>query len=243
MLKKSLLFYNLYPKNRWKGITKSLLSNIPHDDIIVHITLTPWTRIQLKLIQKELKKYPKIKQIIYSFNDKKLGEVRGFQKLKEEIDLKDYQLLTYIHSKGSSKKRKDTQATRDWTEMMRYFVVENLRKAQEVFAKGYYLYGVNLTTHIYSNDTEKLNQPKTNFIYPGNFITINLDALRESFLQTQCHLDYYGVERFWGRLCSLEKAYSAYESHIVNHYENVHPAHLYKPTSENTTNPDSNAPE
>ena len=228
MTKKSLLFYNLYPKNRWKRITESLLTNVPHDDIIVHITLTPFAFLRLKNIKKELRNYPKIKKIIYSFNNKKLGEVLGFQKLKREINLDDYKLLTYIHSKGSSRKRKDTQATRDWTEMMRYFVVENLNKTKEVFKSGYYLYGVNLRTHIYSNESEKIGQPNTNFIYPGNFVTINLEALRESFITTQCHLDYYGVERFWGRLCSLEKAYNAYDSHIANHYDHIHPAHLYQ---------------
>lgn len=226
MPKKSLLFYNLFPKNRWKGITSSLLNNVPHDDIIVHVTL-PYSRLCNKyMIKQELKKYPKIKKIIFSMNKKKLGETIGFTKLQREIDLNPYDSLTYIHSKGSSRKRKDTQAVRDWTELMRYFVVQHHELSESAFKQGFYLAGVNISQRMHPTIEDKKNHPNTKFIYEGNFVSINLNALRDKLLTTPCVKDYYGVERFWGLLCSEDKAFELYHSNISNHYEEIGRAHV-----------------
>lgn len=228
MHNKSLLFYNLFPKNRWKGITKTLLKKVPHDDIIIHVALPYLAIPRIYDIKNELKKYPKIKKIIFSINKKKLGETIGFVKLQKNIDLDSYDSLTYIHSKGSSRKRKDTQAVRDWTELMRYFVVEHLEQSENAFKKGFFLSGVNLSQRMHPTQKDKLNHPLTKFIYEGNFVSINLNALRDTFKTTQCVKDYYGVERFWGMLCPQEKAYSMYNSNIKNHYEELYPKELYQ---------------
>ncbi|MBU1657518.1 hypothetical protein KKG72_00485, partial [bacterium] len=76
-MNKSLLFYNLYPKCYWESITASLLSDVPHDDIIVHVTLPPFSIFRKNKVIQELKKYPKIKQVLFSKNIKKEGESIG----------------------------------------------------------------------------------------------------------------------------------------------------------------------
>lgn len=223
---KSLLFYNLYPKEQWKEITASLLRNVPHDDITVHVALPLLGWFNKGAILIELERYPKIQQVIFSNNKKKIGEAVGLEKLQSEVDLEPYSILTYIHSKGSSKARKNTQPIMDWTEYMRYFVVERLDKAVEAFENGFYLYGVNLSTSTPSKDKTRLKHPRINFHYSGNFVSINLKELGKKLLITQCVKDYYGVELFWGRLCTIDKAYSAHESG-VDHYNQPYPPDNY----------------
>ncbi|NCO02251.1 MAG: hypothetical protein GW906_10540 [Epsilonproteobacteria bacterium] len=220
-MKKTLLFYNLYPKVNWEEITASLLKNVPHDEIIVHVTLPIFPLFRKRKVINELKKYPNIKQVLFSKNVKKEGESIGFEKLKKEVVLNNYSILTYVHSKGSSKKRKYTKEVKDWTELMRYFVIERLDLTKKAFAEGYYLYGVNI------REFGHKSIPTTPFHYSGNFVSINLTYLCEALHTVAYTKTYFGLEMFWGKLCSRDKAFSAHESNIVNHYEEEYPPEKY----------------
>ena len=70
-MEKSLLYYNLYPKENWKEITASLLQKVPHDDIIVHVALPLFGLLNKKSILKELEQYPKVQEVLFSKNKKK----------------------------------------------------------------------------------------------------------------------------------------------------------------------------
>jgi len=222
-MNRSLLFYNLYPKDRWQEITASLLQNVPHDDIIVHVALPLLGWFNKGAIQMELDRYPKVKQVIFSKNKKRVGETVGLEKLQTQVDLGPYSILTYIHSKGSSKAKKNTQAIKDWTEFMRYFVIERLDLAKEAFQNNFYLYGVNLSTNMHPRNIDKVKHPDTKFIFEGNFVSVNLNQLKEEVLETKCRKDYYGVERFWGRLCSIDKAFSQHQANIDHYHETYLP--------------------
>jgi len=219
-MSKALLFYNLYPKSKWEEITASILAHVPHDDIIVHVTLPFFPFFRKRKVIKELKKYPKIKQVLFSNNIKKEGESIGLRRLQKEIDLTPYTILTYAHSKGSSKPRKNTQPIKDWTELMRYFVVQRLDLAKKAFDDGYYLYGANLF------DTKHEQIPTCTYYYAGTFVSVNLKYLAKKVKETPCLKSYYGVEAFWGTLCTIDKAFCVHRSGI-NHYEEEYPPSKY----------------
>jgi len=215
---KSLLFYNLFPKTTWKIITKKILKTVPHDEIIVHITLPKTRFFLLPLIKKWLtSNFPKIQQIIWSFNARGVGETHGFNLLRKKVDLSPYSILTYSHSKGSSRIRKNTQPIQDWTELMRYFVIERLDLAKEAFAQEVWFCGVNLSTNMHPNEQARIQYPDTKFIFEGNFVSVNLDKTREIIEKTEPVIDYYGVERYWGMLSTIERCKSLYNS-LVDHY-------------------------
>lgn len=218
---KSLLLYNLYPRSRWREITASLLSIVPHDDIIVHISMpfTAWPF--LRSISNELKRYPKISRIFWSCNKKKLGESRGFDKLRRLVNFDPYDSVTYIHSKGSSKKKRNTAPIRDWTELMRYFVVERHDLCKKAFAQGMDLYGVNL------QPVSREGFPGIHFHYSGTFVSCNLNRIRDTFLKTPCVKNYFGVEMFWGALTDASHAACAHLSG-VNHYSSRYPPEKYR---------------
>ena len=221
-MKKTLLFYNLYPKTNWEIITKKLLLVVPHDEIIVHVSLPGFPFLRKRKVIKELSQYPKIIKVFYSKNSKTQGESIGFEYLKSNIDLSQYSILTYIHSKGSSKKRKNTSEIQDWTELMRYFVVEQLAETKKVFNKGFYLYGVNI------REFGHKSTPETPYHYSGNFVSVNLEYLLEKILTTPYDKTYFALEMFWGRISPRKKAYSAHESNIKNHYNTLYPKVLYQ---------------
>ncbi len=221
-MSKTLLFYNLFPKTEWKSITKKLLESVPHDAIIVHITVPKSRFFQLLQVKTWLhENYPKVKHIIWSLNKHGLGETVGFNKFRKTIDLSDYSLLTYVHSKGSSRKRKNTPQVKDWTELMRYFVIERLDLALDCFEKGYSFYGVNL------QEVSRDDYPKDHWHYSGNFVTVNLNKVLKEFLESPCKKDYYGVEMFWGSLVLVGSAYSPHNS-PTNHYEECYPPERYR---------------
>lgn len=225
---KSVLLYNLFPYYYWREVTDSLLSQVFHTDIIIHISIPKKKPLNAIKAYYYLKKRANVKKIYFSLNFKKKGESIGFEMFRKNVDFTKYTIATYMHSKGTSHKSKSAQPIKDWTELLRYFVVERLDLAQLAFKKGYYLYGVNLLKkHLEDADGKPLF-PESNFHYSGNFVTINLDRLREVFLKTKCRPHYYGVEVFWGRLCKMEKAYCAHQSNVY-HYTDVYPPQNYKP--------------
>ncbi len=224
---KAVLLYNLYPKTNWKAVTEKLLSHVPHDNIIVHVAM-PWYAWVLQPgIKKFLSCFPKISIVIFSANIKGQGESVGFSKLKK-LPLNDYDIITYVHSKGTSKKSKHTGQIKDWTELMRYFVIERLDLCKDAFAKGYWLYGANLSRSI--SDEVKKKCPGARFHYSGNFVSMNNRTLGEKFISTECSKSYYGVEFFWGTLCEPGKAFCVHESN-VDHYHDFYPPEKYLPLS------------
>lgn len=69
-------------------------------------------------------------------------------------------------------------------ELLRYFTVERLVLAEGAFENGYYLYNVNLLKeHKYDQGIRALF-PDSKFHYSSNFVTINLRALGQEFLNT-----------------------------------------------------------
>lgn len=224
---KSVLLYNIYPLNNWRQITDLMLTNVPHDDIIVHINVPKRNPISAFKAYRYLRSHKKFKNIYWSINFKFKGESIGFEVFRKNIDFKNYNIASYIHSKGSSRKRKDTQPIKDWTELLRYFVVERLDLAQKAFDNGYYLYGVNLLEDHMKDGAGNVMFPESKFHFSGNFVTINLKELREEFLTTNCRPHYYGAEVFWGTLCKLEKAFCVHQSN-VNHYQDLYPSSEYK---------------
>jgi hypothetical protein len=221
---RAVLLYNLYPKYFWRPITDKLLSNVPHDTIIVHVSMPVYAWIYQPYIKRYLKRFTKIERVLFSTNIKKKGESVGFDKMRKMISFDGYDIITYIHSKGSSRRRKNTIPIRDWTEMMRYFVVERLDLCKQAFANGYYLYGVDLSNYL--PEEHRIEFPEVEFIYEGNFVSVNNKALGKQFLEAKCRPSYYGLERFWTRLCNKEKAYCVHYSN-TDHYNKPYPHSMY----------------
>ena len=223
----SLLLYNLYPRTIWKEVTTSLLSNVPHDKIVVHVSL-PLTKIfQYYSIRKQVLKYDKVSEIYVSLNNKSAGEAKGFNLLRRNIDFTKYDIVTYMHSKGTSRKRKNNIPIKDWTEYMRHFIIDRFDLCLDAFAKGYNLYGVNISDHVYARQEHKKLFPHCKFIYQGNFVSVNLKNIRQEFLNTPCVHHYYSLERFWGTLCPIEKAYCAFQTN-VDLYNTPFPPSCYR---------------
>lgn len=224
---RSVLLYNLYPLNKWKEITDSLLAVVHHDDIIVHINIPKRNPIAAINAYRYVKKFEKLRGVYFSLNYKTKGESKGFETFRRVVDFDKYDIASYIHSKGSSRKRKDTEPIKSWTELLRYFVVERLDLAIQSFEQGYYLYGVNLSEQVLKKRDGSYISPGSNFLYQGNFVTINLNSLEKKFLITECKPHYYGLEMFWGCLCSVDKAFEVHNSQ-VDHYNEVYLGSNYK---------------
>ena len=223
----SLLLYHLYPRTIWKELTDKLLSDVPHDEIIIHIALPKRKFYQYFYVRKFCRKYEKVTAVYISLNKKKEGEAKGFNILRRKVDFSGYDIVSYMHSKGASRKRKLTVPIRDWTEFMRHFIVDRFDLCLEAFTRGYDLYGVNLSEKVYAKPDQKILFPECKFIYQGNFVTVNLKNLRQEFLTKPCIHHYYSLERFWGTLCPIEKAYSAFQSG-VDHYTVPFPPSKYR---------------
>lgn len=226
---KSIILYNVYPKNHWKQLTQFLLSDVPHDTIIVNVTMDKWDMIlRKKSIERFLKKIPKVSKIYFTPNSS-YGEVPGFITMRNDTDLSEYSILTYMHSKGVTKP--DNDNIKDWVRLMHYFIIDKFKQTEEVFSKNYILYGVNLLKiedWIESSDYGPYRF--SDYHYSGNFVSVNLDLIRDKFLNTPVDLDYFGIEGFFGKLCSYEQAYSAHLSTkiIQSHYKEPYPESYYK---------------
>lgn len=225
---KTILLYNLYPINNWKEITDRLIKKVPHDEIIIHVSLSLVQNIFYKQkIKKYLKKYSKVTQIIFSINDSKIAEVKGFLKLRSVLLQKKVSVVTYVHSKGVTKPNNNN--IKEWVELMRYFIIDRMDICIDAFNKGFKLYGVNLGEH-------KLGEEKygpysySSFHFSGNFVSVNLNLLNKEFFSTPVDNDYFGVEGFWGKLCDVNDVYCPHISgeNIKNHYLEPYPEKFYK---------------
>lgn len=209
-----ILLYHIFPVNDWKEVTENLLSRVPHESMYVHVSLPD--SITKEEVQNYLNSFGRIKAVFYSVNSNH-PEVDGMEKFRTQIDLTQYTLLTYMHSKGVTKPT--SQNIKDWTELMRYFIMDRMEQCIRVFKHGYLLYGVNKTTE---SDFE------ADFFYAGNFISVNLTPEMVSKIQsTPIDRNYHGLEGFWGKLCSSQKAFNAFHSRI-DHYSNPFPESNYK---------------
>jgi hypothetical protein len=219
----SILLYNLFPKSYWKELTTQLLSNVPHDSIIVNVTLDKWDWLfRKKTIEKFLRKNSKVSHVYFTRNNSLLGEVVGFENMRKKIDFSSVGIVTYMHSKGVTKPK--NKNIRDWVELMRYFQIEKFDLCKEKFAEGYILYGVKLARY---QGGERIKTYKhCDFWYGGTFVSCNLQLVRNKFLTTPCPQDYYGVEGFWGNLCTIESAFSAHEAPSL--YDQPYPEENYK---------------
>jgi hypothetical protein len=225
---KAIILYNLYPKHNWEKLTKKLFATVKHQEIYICVSLDFWDRaFNKKRITSILKSIPKVKEIFFVTNNKNLGEFSGFEMMRGSVDFNEVDVVTYIHSKGVTKSKNAFVA--DWIELMRYFILERHDLCLDSFEKGFLLYGVNLG---FNNKEDVPYGPFrfSDFHYSGNFISVNLNILREKFINTQCDMDYFGVEGFWGKLCSSEKAFCAHLSsiNIKNHYTEPYPEKFYK---------------
>lgn len=205
-------------------MTLRLLSVVPHQHLYIHVSLDRYDRFFRKAkILNFLKEIPKVKDILTTPNHPQLGEVPGFKHLRKHIDFSSYEIATYIHSKGVTKPLNPNIS--DWVELMRYFVVERHDLCIRAFDEGYQLYGVRLARY---KGGKRINCYRfSDFWYAGNFVSVNLEALREQFLSTEVPEDYYGVEGFWGRLCPYEKAYCAHSTPFSLH-DHPYPPELYR---------------
>lgn len=225
---KSIIFYNLYPKNHWKKLTHFLLSNVPHDVIIINVTLDKWDRLfHKKSITRFLNEIPKVTTVYFSENSK-YGEVPGFEKMRKNTDLSDFGILTYLHSKGVTKPEKYDNIN-DWIKLMHYFLIDKFECCKDVFNNNYALYGVNKSG--YNADSHYGPFQFSRFHYSGNFVSVNLNMVKDKFNNTPIERDYFGIEGFFGKLCEYNQAYNAHDSganNIQSHYFEPYPEKLYK---------------
>lgn len=221
--KKSVLLYHLYPKAHWKKLTLQLLNKVPHEDVFIHVSLDFFDNaVRKKSILSFLNDIPKVRKVFFAKNAKQLSEVVGLNVFRKEINFSEYSILTYMHSKGVTKPQNKNIC--DWVELMRYFHIDKFSFCKKVFDEGYYLYGVKLAQ--YSGGVRVSAYKHCDYWYGGNFVSCNLDALRENFLNTPVASDYYGVEGFWGNLCPVEFAFCAHQTPSL--YDRPYPEKLYK---------------
>lgn len=211
---RKVLLFHIYPVNTWREVTTKLLTDVSHDDIFIHVSLPE--DANREVIQNFFALFEKIKTVFYSSNSIH-PEVDGMEVFRKRIDLSAYSMLTYMHGKGVTKP--ENHNIKDWTELMRYFIIDRMDRCIHAFKRGYLIYGVNKTTQ---SDFE------AEFFYAGNFVSINLTQEMLSKIQsTPIDKDYHGLEGFWGKLCSSQQAFNAFHSWI-DHYSNPFPESYYK---------------
>lgn len=222
---KNILLYHLYIVNNWKEISGELLLEVPHDDIYVNLSFD-WRYLHTVFIAYFFfKKIKKVRRVFVTPNDARYGELLGFNKFRSRIDFTSYQILTYMHGKGVT--RPGNTRIDDWRRLMRYFIIDRFPLCVKVFEEGYCLYGVNLSRFNGADTDRKHSYKYSDFWFRGNFVSVNLDLVRQKFVSQPIVIeDYYSIEGFWGTLCSFDLAFCAHESN-VSHYKENYPAYFY----------------
>lgn len=210
MLLSSILLYHIYPINNWREITDLLFQKLPFDKIVVHVSLPKEKDTCKKEIESYFQKYG-VHDFLYSSNSG-IGEVDAITSFVRSVELKGYDILTYMHCKGVTKP--NNKHILSWTKLMRYFIIEKMDISRKAFQKGYITCGINKS--VPNQKDEGFHG--CNFFYEGNFVTLNLKKLDLKKAVEQ-HLEhtYYGLEGFWGKLCDYELGYTMFNSGI-NHY-------------------------
>ena len=222
---KEVLLFHVFPINNWKSVSQNLLSNVPHDDVYIHVSFHQHLTVTASEINSFFYSIKKVKHIYYSQNSNH-PEVDAFNTFKSNIDLTQYSLLTYMHAKGVTKP--ESQNIADWTELMRYFIMDRMSNCRKAFANGYLLYGVNKTR-------EPKNKEgyfkEVDYFYAGNFVSVKLTPdVTMNIKSLPIIMNYYGLEGFWGKLSPGKLAFNAFHSRI-NHYTSPFPASFYKTKS------------
>lgn len=224
---KAVLFLHVYLVNNWRAVSERLLRAAPHQTVIVHLCYDRSWPFTLFLARRFFKRFPNVREIVESVNNTASPEVAGFRKMLAKVSLSDYEVLTYMHAKGVTKPR--NQNVRDWVELMRHFHTDRFDLIRDVFRQGYALYGVNLAT--YAKGAERYGPYQfSDFHYSGNFVSVNLEKLRNKLYSIPVDEGYFGLEGYWGKLTDVSGAYCAHISslHIKNHYSERYPPALYR---------------
>jgi hypothetical protein len=205
-----ILLYHIYPINHWQEITDILFQKLPFDKIVVHVSLPANDEgIRLEL-ESYFKKYP-VNEILYSPNSG-TGEVDAMKRFISSVDLQEFDLLTYMHCKGVTKPA--NSHIMEWTKLMRYFIIEKIDQCKKAFRRGFVTYGINKA--IPNQQDEGFRG--SNFYYEGNFVSLNLKKVNlKKAVEEHLEHTYYGLEGFWGKLCSYKMGYAVFNSG-VNHY-------------------------
>lgn len=215
-----MLLYHLFPVNNWRVVTSEILSELPFEKIIIHVSLPENQESSKSEVEAFFSSY-KASQLIFSINSGK-GEVDAIRSFITNIDYTGYDILTYMHSKGVTKPT--NQHIRNWVRIMHYFVVKRMDICERAFKRGFITYGINKSVPLGNTNGFR----GANFFYEGNFVSINLSKIQLSNAVNQLlEDDYYGVEGFWGKLCSWRLGYSPFNSR-VNHYISSVPERFYK---------------
>lgn len=208
---KTVLLYHIYPINNWQEITTFLFQKLPFQRIVVHVSLPDNNDDYKQLLEDYFKRYP-VDEILYTLNSGK-GEVDALKSFVQTQDLREFDTLTYMHCKGVTKPGNYNVLA--WTRLMRYFIIEKMDVCEKAFKKGFVTFGVNKSIPSAMGEEGFRN---SNFFYEGNFISVNLKKvdLAKALI---IHLEecYYGLEGFWGKLCTYQEGYSPFDSGI-NHY-------------------------
>lgn len=217
---KRILLYHVYPVNNWREITQELFVRTPFDHIVVHVSLPVDDSVSRTDVISFFTPYS-VSSILFSLNSG-TGEVDALRAFTTHTDLRDFDILTYLHSKGVTKT--DNPHVRAWTSMMRYFVIDRMDLCERAFRRGFVTYGINKSpvTRVAAGFRG------SRFFYEGNFVSLNLRRvnLREA-VERLLENDYYGVEGFWGKLCSFRLGYSPFDSG-VNHYTSSVSPKIYR---------------
>jgi hypothetical protein len=224
---RSILFYNVYLINNWKEITHRLLNAVPHDCIVVNACYDRTKIFSPRAARIFFKKYAKVSNLLITPNIRSNPEVIGFRNMFTSVDLNAYDILTYMHGKGVTKPLNSFIS--DWSEMMRYFHIDRFDLVRRAFDDGFSLYGVNISQRI-SEELPYGPNKFSSFHFSGNFVSINLNKLRDKLHEIPIDEDYFGLEGYWGKLCSVNDAFCAHISsqNISNHYNEPYPSFLYR---------------
>lgn len=206
----SILLYHIYPINHWREITDFLFQKLPFDKIVVHVSLPIDSETNVQELEGYFKKYG-VDQFLYSANSG-TGEVDAMTSFVRSVDLRGFDVLTYMHCKGVTKP--GNEHILGWTKLMRYFIIEKMDTCKKAFRNGYVTYGINKS--IPNQADEGFHG--CNFFYEGNFVSLNLKKV-DLVKAVEQHLEqtYYGLEGFWGKLCHYKFGYAVFNSGI-NHY-------------------------
>jgi hypothetical protein len=205
----TILLYHVYPVNHWREVTRFLFQKLPFKRIVVHVSV-PADKEDIKgEVESYFKAYP-VDEILYSPNTGK-GEVDAMNRFVTTQNLAAYDIFTYMHCKGVTKP--DNRHVWEWTRLMRYFIIEKMDRCKRAFKKGFVTFGINKS--IPGKEDEGFRG--SNFFYEGNFVSVNLKKVNLAKAIEHIEYTYYGLEGFWGKLCSYKEGYSAFNSG-VNHY-------------------------
>lgn len=207
---RKILLYHIYPVNHWQEITDILFQKLPFDKIVVHVSLLTGEESEKPELENYFKKFG-VDEILYSANSG-TGEVDAMTSFIRSVDLRAFDLLTYMHCKGVT--RPENKHILGWTNLMRYFIIEKMNRCKKAFRNGYVTYGINKSIPNKADEGFR----GCNFFYEGNFVSLNLKKV-DLAKAVEKHLEhsYYGLEGFWGKLCSYKEGYSVFNSGI-NHY-------------------------